>query len=170
VVDELSQILSGVINQPTTVFVLTSSRGRTLLVFYNVQYGTIGDDSSYAVLTAFNAGAKSLTVSNSSGRDMNGYGDIAVQELPSPVKGEIWLLISGYMTGANGPNCRMRAFAYDGTNFRTVWAPANIWGTFTTDLTSDGFVVSGEYYRSSQQRHDRYHLASDTIYLAPRKK
>ncbi|MFZ0393343.1 MAG: hypothetical protein WCF17_01735 [Terracidiphilus sp.] len=166
-IEALSHILSVATDQPPSIFVLASGQSRSLLIFDNIQNGTMGGDSSYATLTAFNVDGQKLTESDSTGGDMDGYGRIDVKELPSPVQGEIWLLFSGYMTGANGPNCRMRVFAYDGKKFRTVWAPANIWGSFKTQVTRDGFVVRGDYYQSLRQRVDRYQLAADGLYLAP---
>ena len=168
VASQLSRILSGVEDRPPNVFVLASGRGRVLLIFDNVLNGT--NDSSYAALNAFSADGQKLTESDSTGRDMDGYGGIDVTELPSPVQGEIWLLFSGNVLGANGPNCRMRIFAYDGKRFRTVWAPANIWGSFTIKLVPKGFVVSGDDYESNQHRYDRYHLTSDGIYWLPKGK
>lgn len=101
---------------------------------------------------------------------MDGYRISEVKELPSPVQGEIWLLFSGRLYGANGPNCRMRIFAYDGKRFRTVWAPANIWGSFKIQLVPKGFVVSGDYYESNQRRHDHYYLGLDGVYWLPEDK
>jgi len=167
VIENLSHILSGVAEEPPISFVIDSGEIRALLIFDNIQNGTIGDRSSYAALTAFNVDGPNLTLADSTGGDMDGYGRIDVKELPSPVQGEIWLLFSGYGTGSNGPLCRMRVFAYDGKRFRTVWAPANVWGAFTTQVTSHGFVVRGDYYRSAGHRYDRYHLAPDGVYLTP---
>ena len=160
----LSHILSVVTDQPPSIFILASGQSRSLLIFDNIQNGTMGGNSSYAALTAFNVDGQKLTESDSTGADMDGYGGIDVKELASPVHGEIWLLFSGYMTGANGPNCRMRVFAYDGKKFRTVWAPANVWGTFNTEIARGGFTVHGDYYRSTLHRDDRYVLAADGLY------
>lgn len=167
VASELSRILSGVADPPPKAFVLSSDQGRSILIFDNVQNGTVGSTSSYAALTAFNVAGQRLVKSDSTGGDMDGYGRIDLKQLNSPVQGEIWLLFSGYMTGANGPNCRMRIFAYDGKRFRTVWAPTNIWGSFTTQVTRDGFAVRGQYYQSTRSRNDRYQLSPDGLYLAP---
>ena len=163
-IKNLSHILSGVADPPPMAFVLGSRQIRALLIFDNIQNGTMGVESSYAALTAFNVDGAKLVLSDSTGSDMNGYGGIDVKELHSPAQNQIWLLFSGRLTGANGPNCRMRVFAYDGQKFRIVWAPPNVWGNFTTQVTQDGFVVSGDYYKSNQRRLEKYHVAADGLY------
>ena len=65
----------------------------------------------------------------------------------------------------SGPNIRMRVYAYDGRKFRTMWMPANVWGTFTISLTESGFKVSGPYYHENKERHDTYTVAPDGLYL-----
>jgi hypothetical protein len=167
VIENLSHILSGVTDPPPMAFVLASPQIRALLIFDNIQNGTVGSESSYAALTAFKVDGPKLILSDSTGGDMDGYGRMEVMELNSPVQGEIWLLVSGYMTGANGPNCRMRVFAYDGKKFRTAWSRANVWGTFTTHVTRNGFEVSGDYYQSNQHRFERYQLTADGLYEVP---
>lgn len=167
VASQLSHVLSGIADQPPDAFVLTSRQHRALLIFDNVLTGSMGRSSSYAALTAFNVGGRRLTESDSTGKDMDGYGGIDVKELPSPVQSEIWLLVSGYVIGANGSNCRMRVYAYDGERFRTVWVPADIWGSFETQVTRGGFVVRGEYYRATQNRCDDFQLTPEGTYRAP---
>jgi hypothetical protein len=165
IANDLRQILSSVEDQPPATFVLRSRKGRALLVFYNIQKGFMGDRSTTTVLKAYDGVGASLNISDSTGRDMDGYARLDVKELHSPVPDEIWLLVSGQMTGANGPNIRMRVFAFDGAKFRTIWMPANVWGAFSTRVTPDGFTVDGQLYRSDQQRHDAYILATDGLYL-----
>jgi hypothetical protein len=85
-------------------------------------------------------------------------------ELHSPVSSELWLLFSGQMTWANGPNVRMRIYAYDGARFRPIWMPENAWGEFTLQVTELGFTVGGSYYREHCVRYDGYSLAPDGVY------
>jgi hypothetical protein len=173
VANDLRQILSsmapvqGATDQLPTTFVLHSRRSSALLVLYQVQDETMGQDSPWTVLNAYDKVGASLRHSDSTGRDMDGYAGLEVKELYSPVPDEIWLLVSGHLTGANGPKIRMRVFAFDGTKFRTVWMPANVWGSFTTRVTPHGFTVDGEYYRPNLQRHDVYYLAPDGHYVDP---
>jgi hypothetical protein len=163
VTKDLRQILQNAESQPPAAFVLRSPKSRTLLVFYNVLKG--GNIGSSTVLSAYTAGATCLKLADSTGGDMDGYLNLEVKELHPPKANEIWLLVSGQMSGANGPNIRMRVVAYDGKKFRTVWMPANQWGEFTTRVTQDGFTVDGDYYQSSQHRHEGYFLAPDGLYL-----
>jgi hypothetical protein len=92
---------------------------------------------------------------------MDGYANVSVKTLPSPVPGQIWFLLWGQATGANGPNIRMRGYAYDGNKFRTVWMPANEWSNFTIRVDANGFTIDGEYYRSGKKRHDAYMPVND---------
>lgn len=158
---DLRLILQGEAAHPPTTFVLRSPKGSSLLVFYGLQTGS----STSTTLRAFISGAKSLELSDSTGSDMDDYGNLEVKELPSPGADEIWLLVSGQRYGANGPNIRMRVFAYDGRKFRTMWMPANQWGWFTTRVTQGGFTVEGDYYRSNQHRHEAYVLTPDGVYM-----
>jgi hypothetical protein len=66
-----------------------------------------------------------------------------------------------------GPNIRMRIYAYNGTEFRTVWAPENVWGSFTVQVTERGFRVDGDYYRELRERHDSYCLSPNEVYRVP---
>jgi len=91
---------------------------------------------------------------------MNGYG-LEITELRAPVAGKLFLLFSGQALGANGPNTRMRLYEYNGTRFRPIWMPENIWGSFRVKATVDGFNVEGEYYRSDKKRRDGYVLYDD---------
>jgi hypothetical protein len=98
------------------------------------------------------------------GSDMDGYDFVTVTELRSPLPQERWFLLSGQLTGANGPNTRMRIYAHDGRRFRTVWMPENVWGTFTFAARDRGFTVKGTYYRSGAARDEEYALANDGVY------
>jgi hypothetical protein len=158
----LGLILQDEAVQPPAAFVLRSPKGNSLLVLYGLERGM---SPTTTTLLAYMAGAKGLRLSDSTGADMDDYSNLEVKELHSPKPDEIWLLVSGQMNGANGPNIRMRVFAYDGRKFRTVWMPANQWGNFTTRITQDGFTVGGDYYRSSRHRHEAYYLAPDGLYL-----
>jgi hypothetical protein len=60
----------------------------------------------------------------------------------------------------------MRLYAFAGEKFRTLWAPENIWGEFSVQVTPDGFRVDGDYYRGNRRRHARYSVDEEGIYLA----
>lgn len=170
---QLAQLLSGEATTPRA-FVLDSGQHRALLVYDNLDAGPGAATVSYAALAAFNVEGQKLTLSDSTASAMDGYGRIDIKELPSPVRGEIWLLISGYAYGANGPNCRMRVYAYDGKRFVTQWLPANMWGNFTIRVTPNGFFVIGDYYVLPNGAHYRathlyehFQTSTDGLYLMP---
>jgi len=125
----------------------------------------MGPGATSVVLRAYRATDKGLRVGDAAGADMNGYASVSVKQLASPMPGETWLLVWGQATGANGPNIRMRGYAFDGKKFRTVWMPANEWGNFTIHIDPNGFTIDGESYRSSKKRHDVFVVASDGFYL-----
>ncbi len=155
-------------------FVLDSPSGRSVIVLYSFGMGMVaGPYAEHTVLDAFHVGAKGVSFVSSTGSDMNGYVGIEVRELPSPAKGQLWLLLSGQVAGANGPNTRMRVYAFDGRHFRIRWAPANVWGDFHTRVTSQGFEVTGTYYYAAgptspnapTMRDDKYAVTPDGVYL-----
>jgi hypothetical protein len=124
----------------------------------------MGPQATSVTIRAYNGTTRRFQLADSTGGDMEGYGDISVRELHSPVPDEKWLLVWGQMTGANGPNVRMRVYAYDGETFRTMWMPENSWGSFSINVTDHGFTVDGPYYRENRTRHDAYVLANDGLY------
>jgi hypothetical protein len=152
-------------NGPPRAFTAGPSGRTRLVVAYALQRGTLmGPDGTSLTLRAYAPKNGRLAPAGSSAAGMDGYGDLQVDELHSPVPGELWLLLRGQATGANGPNIRMRIYAYDGGTFRPVWIPENAWGWFTVQVTEWGFTVDGDYYRENRTRHDRYFLASDGVY------
>lgn len=170
----LKKIVPGDVDEPPLSFVADLRDGRSLVIFYAFGAGMVaGSNAADTVLDAFHVGSKGARFVGSTGSDMNGYLAIDVKELPSPVKSQLWLLLSGQMAGANGPITRMRVYAFDGKRFRTRWMPANIWGDFHSRVTSHGFAVTGTYYYAAGPkmanapvtRDDRYYVASDGIYL-----
>jgi hypothetical protein len=165
---DLRVILASVSDGPPWTMVSETREGPEFVVFYVLKKGmAAGDGATSAVLTAYATTAEGLRFSGQTDCDMNGYADVSVKVLSPPVAGEIWILLSGQMTGANGPNTRMRAIAFDGKQFRSVWKPANVWGDFTTKLTENGFSVDGSYYRPNRPRHERYTLAPGGVYRVP---
>jgi hypothetical protein len=96
---------------------------------------------------------------------LDSSGAISVVNLRSPR--ETWFLLSGNLTGANGPNNRMRLYAHEGHEFQTVWIPEDVWGDFTVSPRDFGFTVTGTYYRGGT-REDQYGIAADRVYLMPK--
>ncbi|HCC57578.1 MAG TPA: hypothetical protein DEQ47_09990 [Solibacterales bacterium] len=161
----LQQIIGPMCDTPPSAFILDTPTGRSLIVVYALQKGVLmGPQGTSATVRAYNVRNGGMQLADATGTDMNGYGNVSVRQLPAPPSGGKWLLVWGQMTGANGPNIRMRAYAYDGAKFRTMWMPENSWGAFTIDVTEQGFTVDGLYYRESGERHDRYFVADDGLY------
>ena len=75
------------------------------------------------------------------GSDLDNH-DVVTEALRSPVPGEAWLICHGGTYGYNGTLVRVRIYAFDGTGFRTVFAPEDFKSTSFPDsfeLTPNGF-------------------------------
>lgn len=123
-----------------------------------------GPDGSSVTIRAYTPARTRFRRKAVADNDMAGYAVHTVVQLPSPTKDELFLLLSGGMMGANGPNTRMRTHAYARTRFRTVWMPGNIWGNFTIHPTKHGFRIKGDYYQTNKRRNDHYSLTEDAVY------
>ena len=164
----LKQILSSAADMPPVALVSKSTGGYTLIVMYSLHKGDMmGPGATSVTLRSYRARGDRVELVDGTGSDMDGYGRVSVEELRSPTRDEAWILVSGYMTGANGPNARMRVYVCNSGKFRTMWMPANVWGTFTVRLTDGGFTVEGAYYRQDKKRRETYVLAPDGVYLVP---
>lgn len=163
---DLHDILGQASAGTPSVFVLRSAGKRTLIVFYVIGKAlAAGEGASSAVLGAYQAENGRLRFTGSVDAGMDGYVDVVARQLPSPVPNEIWLLLAGKASGANGPNTRFRLVACGSRGFRPVWMPANAWGDFRIASIPGGFRIDGSYYRSGRPRHDLYDLGSDGVTL-----
>jgi len=161
----LKRILGTATDGSPSVFVIAGDDSPSFIVVYTLRKGTLmGPGATSVTLRAYTPSQGKYRFAAATGEDMDGYADISLAKLHSPSPHGIWLLLSGRMTGANGPNIRMRLYSYDATGFRLVWAPENEWGTFTISVTDRGFAVDGDYYRKNKMRHDVYLLAEDGVY------
>jgi len=161
---ELKEILGDAAVSEPAAFLLESPHGRVLVAFYAISAGTAMTSST--TLRAYQLSGTRAKLAGIAGGDMDGYGNLWVKKVgSSDLPHETWLLVGGQLLGANGPNIRMRGYAYDGERFEAKWVPANVWGTFTVALTGHGFRVEGPYYQEDKQRQDVYLVAEDGIYL-----
>lgn len=169
ILDNLQQILKSVEAQPPEAFVLDTGQARTLLVFDSLREGLMaaGQHSTSVSLSAFEANGSKVRFAGATDCGMDGYVNVRTLRLEPPVRNEIWLLFYGQVSGANGPNVRMRIVAYGENGFRVVWMPANAWGTFNIRLTQGGFRIDGTYYRPERPRHEEYQVAREGVYLSP---
>jgi len=163
----LCKILGNAADDAPPVFVTGGREGQSLIVAYTLwKGGMTGVGGTSVTVRAYAARQGAFLFVAATGEDLDGYAGVAVIKLHSPVPNESWLLVSGHMTGADGPNIRMRLYAYDGARFRTAWAPENAWGTFTIRVTDHGFTIGGNYYKENKTRNDAYFLADDGVYRA----
>lgn len=142
-----------------------STADNQIIVAYALSTQREGPTGTAVTIRAYKNVSGRLEFIASAGSEMNGNTRLSVQELHSPRDNERWLIVSGYMTGANGPNNSMRVYAYDGAQWRTVWS-RNVWGTFVVSVTEDGFLITGEYYRTDRKRRDRYIVDGTGVHLA----
>lgn len=157
--------------EPSTVIRGRSAKttGHFIAAYVVYKGDVMGPGATSVMLRAYIRTARGVALRDVTGSDMDGYGRLSILEIrprlsspPEPVA-ETFVLLSGYMTGANGPNNRMRLYAYDGTRFRPVWMPANEWGNFDVKMVEGGFTVVGPYYRENRRRNERYVVSDDGL-------
>ena len=163
--EDIQRVLGSAAYGPVYAFTLTLDKERQLVVVYMLPKGpSMGQGATSVTLRAYAPKGSKVVLASNTGSDMDGYINVQADQLRSPMDSELWLLVRGKMTGANGPNIRMRIYAYNGMQFRTVWMPENEWGAFNVQVTERGFVVRGSYYRTEKPRNDSYLLAPDGVY------
>jgi hypothetical protein len=95
---DLKQILGGAFDQAPSTFVLNFKGAHALIVVYAVHKGPfMGDRATSVSLRAYNATDAGLTLADFTGDNMDGYANLTVIELHSPLPDEKWLLLSGNM-------------------------------------------------------------------------
>jgi hypothetical protein len=120
-------------NEASELFEGNSSSGRYVIAAYTINKGVHGNGGTSVMLRAYSVAGPTVKLAGVTGDSMDGYAGVTVQELHpwasspvAPKSGDTYLLLSGYLTGANGPNNRMRLYAYDGKAFRPIWMPENV--------------------------------------------
>jgi hypothetical protein len=117
--ERLRRLLGAAANGGPYAFSVGSRNDRHLVIAYAVQKGTLmGPGATSVTVRVYAPREGRFAFVGATGDDMDGYGSLNVAELHSPVSNDLWLLIWGQMTGANGPNIRMRIYAYDRAKFR----------------------------------------------------
>lgn len=143
-----------------------------LIVAYEFNLGELmGPSATIVTIRAYKVAQGHFRFTSATGQDMDGFARLSLQELHFSKPQERWVLVSGYLTGANGPLNGMRLYAYDGLRFRTAWT-SNTWGNFTATVTPNGFTVDGEYYRTNKRRYETYlvtvpHILRLKTFLSP---
>jgi hypothetical protein len=175
VANRLQQILADATENAPVVFAGGPADHRHMIVAYCLCNGRLmGANATSVTVRAYNQTARGLAFADSTGENMNGFADLIIKEVraPAPDPGApppraTFVLLSGYMTGANGPANRMRIYAFDGQRFRPVWMPEDMWGRFDVQVSADRFTVDGDYYRQDRKRHDTYAVSEDGVRLIP---
>ena len=75
-----------------------------------------------------------------------------VDELPSPLAGEVWFLVKGVLIGSAHRTLRARVYSFDGTTFETVWAPPD---HLQGEITVEGNIITLRSLDREQYFHVR---------------
>lgn len=166
---ELEKILERVlgaalVSHPPVVFVSGPDGQRRLAISYTLSKGgAMGPGGTSVTLRMFRERAGRFVFADASGTELDGHTDVSTTVLRPSRTNEDWFLLSGLMTGANGPNTGIGVFRFDGRRFRTAWRAENVWGRFTVSVHDGGFTVEGENYPTGERRRDEYVLTRDGV-------
>jgi len=111
---------------------------RFLVVGYKLMRGGGAVNDSATSIRGYRVQNGHFEFIAATGQDFDGYG-FFLKPLPSPPN-ESWFLSWGALSGFNGNRTRVRVYAFDGTSFRTVWDPADLYNV-TVKLTKEGFAL-----------------------------
>lgn len=127
----------------------------------------IGPGSTAFTLRCYRNIRGELVLVDAVGKDMDGYSSVQLFQFPKPPEDEDWFLVTGRLSGANGPNTRSRIYRLTGGTFQTVWAPANIWADLQFTVTEIGFSFTGPLYRENATLRETYSISDHgvTAYL-----
>jgi hypothetical protein len=136
-----------------------------LVVCYSLyDWKKMGPGTSSFTLRVYGMRRNRVELLDETGSDFAGYSRISVARLDSP--DSVSFLVSGYLTGANGPNNRMRLYTVRNGKFRTIWIPADIWGEFSANVSGDRFSITGSNYPDDAKRHEEYVVIQDGVVLS----
>jgi hypothetical protein len=162
----LKRILGKTAWGATSAFVISVGGTPSLVAAYTLSKGgRMGAGTTSVTVRVYAVSEGSFRLVAAAGGDLDGCADLSLVQLHSPIPNQMWVLLTGRLTGANGPHNEMQIYAYDGAKFRPVWADDE-WGDFTVRATDRGFTVDGPYYTAASGidhgvRHDNYYLAED---------
>lgn len=109
-------------NSPFARVIAVDGTPRYLIVGYAL-WRAMASGTPAVSLRAYSLTDDQLTRLAETGDEMNGYNGLYVEPLTSPKSGEYWFLLYGYYPGNVFSSRRVRAYAFDGRQFRTVWKP-----------------------------------------------
>jgi len=132
----LGRILGKATWGATSAFVTSVGGTPSLVVAYTLAKGiSMGAGATSVTVRVYAVAEGGFRIVSAAGHEMDGCADVSVIRLHSPAPTEMWLLLTGFVTGANGPNNEMQVYAYDGGKFRSVWADDQR-GNFTIRVRS----------------------------------
>lgn len=131
--------------------------GRSLVLAYTLVRPPHHDS---ATIRAYRATLNHFDLVATTGEaDFDGFG-MFKRQMKSPIAGECWLVAWGQAHTYNGAKVRFRLYAFDGTSFRTIWAPDDMLSARIT-FAASGFTIDHEIKREPYQLHDEYVLSAD---------
>jgi hypothetical protein len=125
--------------------------GRSLVIGYKLTRGGGAVDDSAVAFRGYRVEQRRFKLVDAIGSEFDGYG-LFTHELKSPLQGETWLLAWGGLSGFNGNKTRLRIYAFDGNQFRTVWSPPDALNV-SVEFTGDGFSI----IRLDEERYYKTH-------------
>jgi len=121
---------------PPLARIADGPKGRALVITYVLMRGL--HDSTVTVRGYRSVDGRFQPVA-STGSDFDRFGLFAAN-LPAPLPGEIWILAHGRAITFNGTLIRVRAYAFDGERFRTLWGPEDMLNA-NVRMTANGFTI-----------------------------
>lgn len=96
------------------------------------------------------------------GRDDFQYHQLAITGLLAPTAGEVWVVASGRNITANGLYTLFAMYAFDGTDWRTVWKPFGEWdASLVAEDGAEHFVIHREPINADRPIGDTYRVTAD---------
>ena len=143
-------------SDPPTARVADLRYGQSLVVAYTVVRPPHFDST---LIFGFREDAGRFRLVATAGADFDGY-TMSTLELPSPYRGELWLLATGQAQTFNGARMRFRVYAFDGDGFRTSWSPDDVFGA-TVQITPQGFAITHSVREPPYKVTEEYTLTTN---------
>ena len=132
--------------------------GRSMIAAYTIVRGP-HDDA--ATIRGYRWNIDRFELAGTAGDNFAGY-NMFKTELRSPLPGEFWLIAWGQAQTFNGKKVRVRVYAFDGQDFRTVWSPEDLFNA-TLRIAEPGFVIDEEMPFAPYERHAEYRVTVNGI-------
>jgi hypothetical protein len=143
---------------PPRVRSVTTRFGRSLVVAYTVVRPPHFDSS---LIFGFTESGGRFSLSRTTGEDFDGYTMFSV-DVPTPVVGELWLLVGGRAHTFNGSKMRFRLYGFDGVDFRTIWERDDV-SRATVRQTVDGFTITHQIREAPYTVDEDYLIAASGV-------